>query len=221
MRSSRMIRFFVYFLIAVGIMYTLDYALYPCTFIRNDMHMITSHSFEDIYMGTSRGKMCIDPEVIKSVTGRRGHNICVGGEYPEDSLYMLRLMIETGHKPKRIIYEVSPGYLVREKEEGNNYLLFFHEFPFSKTKVDYFIQSIAKCNLRTMFFPWYEYPLEYEISHLSETIDTKTAQDYSVDRFKTDTQEYHESGFIARYAIDSSTLRMDDIEVLPVSKIKK
>ena len=61
------------------------------------------------------------------------------------------------------------SYFVSEKEEGNNYLLFYHEFPFSKAKVEYFWNSIAKCNFRTVLFPWYEYSLGYELSKVEET----------------------------------------------------
>lgn len=74
------------------------------------------------------------------------------GEYGIDAYYIARLIAEK-QKPARIIYEVDPGYFVSEKEEGNNYLLFYHEFPFSKAKVEYFWNSIAKCNFRTVLFP--------------------------------------------------------------------
>ena len=96
--------------------------------------------------------MDIDPEVMQEVTGRSGHNLCVGGEYGIDAYYLTKLIKEK-QNPKRIIYEVDPGYFVSEKEEGNNYLLFYHEFPFSKAKVEYFWNSIAKCNFRTVLFP--------------------------------------------------------------------
>lgn len=222
MRSSKWFRpavVILLVLLGVCVLYLLDFVLYPCTFIRNDIHAVTTETFDDIYMGTSHGKINIAPEVIESVTGRCGHNLCVGGEYPQDCIYMLKLMIETGHKPERIVYEISPGYLVREKEEGNNYLLFYHEFPLSAAKLSYFIHSVAKCNFRTLFFPWYEYPLSYELSSAGETVRAKWEKDYSAARFKTDSQEYHESGFIARYAVDTSTLTTDGLTPTPVSDI--
>lgn len=78
-------------------------------------------------MGTSHGKMNIDPKTISSVTGRTGHNLCVGGEYGIDAYYLAKLLLEK-QKPERIIYEVDPGYFMTQKEEGNNYLLFYHQF---------------------------------------------------------------------------------------------
>lgn len=219
MRSFKWIRLPVFCILAAFILIAMDYALYPCTFMRNDIHAVTTQTFDDIYMGTSHGKINIDPESAGLRSSRTGHNLCVGGEYPQDCIYMLRLMIEKGHKPERIVYEISPGYLVREKEEGNNYLLFYHEFPLSLAKLSYFMHSVAKCNFRTLFFPWYEYPLSYELANMRDTVRTKWEQDYSADRFRTASQEYHDSGFIARYAVDTSTFTTDDLTPTPVSQI--
>ena len=188
MRSFKWIRLPVFCILAALILIAMDYALYPCTFMRNDIHAVTTQTFDDIYMGTSHGKINIDPESVGLQNSRTGHNLCVGGEYPQDCIYMLRLMIEKGHKPERIVYEISPGYLVREKEEGNNYLLFYHEFPVSLAKLSYFMHSVAKCNFRTLFFPWYEYPLSYELANIRDTVRTKWEQDYSADRFRTASQ---------------------------------
>ena len=219
MRSFKWIRLPVFCILAALILIAMDYALYPCTFMRNDIHAVTTQTFDDIYMGTSHGKINIDPESVGLQSSRTGHNLCVGGEYPQDCIYMLRLMIEKGHKPERIVYEISPGYLVREKEEGNNYLLFYHEFPVSLAKLSYFMHSVAKCNFRTLFFPWYEYPLSYELANIRDTVRTKWEQDYSADRFRTASQEYHDSGFIARYAVYTSTFTTDDLTPTPVSQI--
>ena len=219
MRSFKWIRLPVFCILAALILIAMDYALYPCTFMRNDIHAVTTQTFDDIYMGTSHGKINIDPESVGLQNSRTGHNLCVGGEYPQDCIYMLRLMIKKGHKPERIVYEISPGYLVREKEEGNNYLLFYHEFPVSLAKLSYFMHSVAKCNFRTLFFPWYEYPLSYELANIRDTVRTKWEQDYSADRFRTASQEYHDSGFIARYAVDTSTFTADDLTPTPVSQI--
>ncbi len=190
--------------IFILVLFAADLVLYPCTFMRNDIHAISTESFDDVYVGTSHGKMNIDPETIENVTKRSGHNLCVGGEYPEDVYYLLKLMIEKGHAPKRVVYEISPGYFVREKEVGNNYLLFYHEFPMSVSKLEYFKNTVLKCDLRTMFFPWYEYDLSYELSHAKETVGKKLNSDYSAESFATDSQRYHENGFIEQQPVDPS-----------------
>lgn len=204
---------------AVGIIIVLlfilvaaDTLLYPCTFMRNDIHAISSNTYDDVFVGTSHGKMNIDPDTMEDITGRTGHNLCVGGEYPVDVLYMIKLMIEKGHTPKRIIYEISPGYFVREKEEGNNYLLFFHEFPLSVSKLSYFKDAVIKCDFRTLLFPWYEYDFSYEISHIKDNLNKKLSGDYSAESFATATQKYHESGFIERYPVDTDSLEDDYAE---------
>ena len=190
----------------------LDRALYPCTFMRNDIHAVVTNRYDDIILGTSHGKMDIDPDVMEEITGNTGHNLCVGGEYGIDAYYLARL-VEEKQSPKRIIYEVDPGYFVSEKEEGNNYLLFYHEFPLSEAKLGYFWNSIAKCNFRTILFPWYEYSLSYELPKAKETFMQKWNKDYDVSNLKSDSQEYHESGFIERYPVDTSKIKKTDIKL--------
>lgn len=198
--------------ICITLLIGMDMALYPCTFMRNDIHTVVSTPCEDLILGTSHGKMDIDPAVMEEITGKRGHNLCVGGEYGIDAYYLAKLAVEK-QKPTRIIYEIDPGYFVSEKEEGNNYLLFYHEFPFSMAKLEYFWNSIAKCNFRTILFPWYEYSLSYELPRVKETFWRKWNKDYDISSLKSETQEYHESGFIERYPVDTSKLKMKDIRL--------
>ena len=205
--------------LAVVILEALDFALYPCTFIRNDIHRVTTESFDDVYLGTSHGKLNIDPDTVESVTGRSGHNLCVGGEYPIDAYYMTKLMIETGHKPGRIIYEASPGYFVKEKEEGNNYLLFYHEFPLTRAKIAYFADAVAQCNFRTMLFPWYEYDFPYELEHLKETVEKKATKNYDTESFTTDSQRYHENGFVERFPVSSENFSLNGVDRPDISML--
>ena len=158
--------------VCITLLVGLDMALYPCTFMRNDIHAVVNNQYDDIILGTSHGKMDIDPESMEEVNGRTGHNLCVGGEYGIDAYYLTKLITEK-QKPKRIIYEVDPGYFVTEKEEGNNYLLFYHEFPVTKAKAEYFWNSIVKCNFRTVLFPWYEYSLSYEVPKIKAIVVDK------------------------------------------------
>lgn len=195
----------------IAVFFLLDFILYPCTFTRNDIHAVTARQYDDIYMGTSHGKMGIDPETMEGVSGRTGHNLCVGGEYSEDAYYLAQLILEKGYKPSRIIYEISPGYFTSEKEEGNNYLLFYHEFPMSYAKLSYFWDTIRDCNFRTMLFPWYEYPISYELENMGNTFSIKWRKDFGIESLRSDSQEYHESGFIERYPVDASRLSMTEI----------
>lgn len=205
--SKRIRRMIIAIALIIVILLGLDYILYPCTFMRNDIHTVTTQKHQDIFMGTSHGKMNIDPKTISSVTGRTGHNLCVGGEYGIDAYYLAKLLLEK-QKPERIIYEVDPGYFATQKEEGNNYLLFYHQFPISVSKAEYFGDLLLDCDFRSVLFPWYEYSLSYEIQSIPKTVSKKWNRDYSVSDLKSDSQEYHTDGFIERYAVDTSTLKM-------------
>lgn len=208
---KKLVSFILIISISGGIFWGLDFALYPCTFIRNDIHAVCTEKFQDVYLGTSHGKMNIDPSSIEEVNGRTGHNLCVGGEYSVDAYYLAKLMLEN-NKPERIIYEVSPGYFTTEKEEENNYLLFYHEFPLSKARLEYFVDSMMKCDFRTLFFPWYEYSLTYELERIKDTVYQKATDNYDISYLKGSAQEYHEDGFIERYPVDSSQFTMSGIE---------
>ena len=65
------------FVLLAVILAGLDFLLYPCTFMRNDIHSVTTEAHDDIFMGTSHGKMNIDPDTVGEITGRSGHNLCV------------------------------------------------------------------------------------------------------------------------------------------------
>ena len=189
----------------------LDLVLYPCTYIRNDVHFISTKQVDDIYLGTSHAKINIDPAVAEEVTGRTGHNMANGNEYPIDSYYVIKLMVEKGNIPRRVIYATTPEYFLLKKQEGENYLLFYHEFPISLTKLDFFIHSVAACNIRTVLFPWYEYPLATEWKMAGSNFRKKLTGDYGIEDFKGSTQEYHESGYIERYPTDPSTYNFNSI----------
>ena len=45
-------------------------ALYPCTFMRNDIHAVVNNQYDDIILGTSHGMTDIDPAVMEEITGR-------------------------------------------------------------------------------------------------------------------------------------------------------
>ena len=129
---KKVLKTFLVLVVCVALLAALDLALYPCTFMRNDVHAVVTQQFDDIIVGTSHGKMDIDPEVMQEVTGRSGHNLCVGGEYGIDAYYLTKLIKEK-QNPKRIIYEVDPGYFVSEKKEITT-CFFIMSFHFQKQR---------------------------------------------------------------------------------------
>ncbi len=178
----------------------LNLALYPCTFMRNDVHTISTEQRDVLIMGTSCGKMGIDPDSLLTGTGLSGHNICVGGEYPADAYYLMELALEK-QDPKAVIYDIDPGYFMGKKEVGNNYLLFYHEFPAGKAKLAYFQDLLKDHDFRTLFFPYYEYPLQTSLPRIKSTLYQRLTANYDVSYLKGQIQEYHENGFLEKYPV--------------------
>ena len=131
---KKIIKTIVVVAVCVTLLAGLDMALYPCTFMRNDIHAVVSNQYDDIILGTSHGMTDIDPAVMEEITGRSGHNVCVGGEYGIDAYYIARLIAEK-QKPARIIYEVDPGYFLRKKREITIYY-FIMSFHFQKLRLN-------------------------------------------------------------------------------------
>lgn len=178
----------------------LDLALYPCTFVRNDIHTVTTEQKDVIILGTSNGMSDLDPDAMLEGTGKSGHNLCVGGEYPVDAYYLTKLILEK-QKPETVIFELSPGYFTTEKEKGNNYLLFYHEFPLSFAKAEYYMATMLDCDFRSPLFAFHEYELSFELSKAKDTLYQKLTDNYDVSYLKGTVQEYHENGFIEKYPV--------------------
>ena len=198
----------------------LDAALYPCTFIRNDVHALSSgERVEDLYLGTSHGKFNIDPASVEAVTGRKGYNAAGGNEYPVDSYYLLRLMVEKGKAPERVIYVTTPEYFLMDKAEANNALLFYHEFPICFTKASYFFDIVASRSLRSALFPWHEYGFSRGFSSAGENLRKKLTGDYDISAFVTEEQQYHEDGHIAHVWVSSKDFTFGPGESFSAEKV--
>ena len=199
-QTGRTGKIFFSLLALAAVLIFLNLALYPCTFMRNDVHTVSTEQRDVLIMGTSCGKMGIDPDSLLAGTGLTGHNLCVGGEYPTDAYYLMRLALEK-QKPEMVIYDIDPGYFMGQKEVGNNYLLFWHEFPMGKTKAAYFMDLLKEHDFRTLFFPYYEYPLQTSLPRVKNTLYQRLTTNYDVSYLKGQVQEYHENGFLERYPV--------------------
>ena len=72
---------------------------------------------------------------------------------------------------------------------------------------------------RTVLFPWYEYSLSYEVPKIKETFTQKLKKDYSIEGLKSDSQEYHESGFIERYPVDVKKIKKTEPKLFEQDKV--
>ena len=131
-------------------------ALKPCTNFRNDMHKLETCQYDDLFVGTSHGKAGINPEVVDKITGEKSLNLCLGGEEVQDSYYIIKETCRV-NKPKKIIYELDPGYWVTSATLGPEYRTVFDEFPMSEVKAEYYLDKIWNVDFRTTLFPWYLY----------------------------------------------------------------
>lgn len=181
----------------LAVLWLLDLLLYPCTYVRNDVHVLTTENNDVLILGTSNARMGIDPDTLLKGTGLTGHNMANGGEYMADAFYLLQLA-DSHHHLSSVILDVDPGYLVTEKETGNNYLLFYHEFPLSAIKLQYFGAIMLPDDFRSMLFPSYEYSLKDMLPRMGSNACRKLSGDYSTDTFQTANMTYHENGFIGR-----------------------
>ena len=72
-----------------------------------------------------------------------------------------------------------------------------------------------------MLFPWYEYSLSYELPKVKDTFTQKVTGDYGVSHLKSDSQEYHESGFIERYPVDVTKLKKSEPKLYEEGKVNE
>ena len=108
-------------------------ALKPCTNFRNDIHKLETNQYDDLFVGTSHGKAGINPEVVDKITGERSLNLCLGGEEVQDSYYIIKEACRV-NKPKKIIYELDPGYWVSTATLGPEFRTIYDELPLSSVK---------------------------------------------------------------------------------------
>ena len=83
-------------------------------------------------------------------------NLCLGGEEVQDSYYIIKEACRV-NKPKKIIYELDPGYWVSTATLGPEYRTVYDEFSMSEVKAEYYLDKIWSVDFRTTLFPWYLY----------------------------------------------------------------
>lgn len=71
------IKLVICLLICALVIKAMDILLYPCTFVRNDIHTVTNEQKDVVILGTSNGMSDLDPDSMLEGTKRTGHNLCV------------------------------------------------------------------------------------------------------------------------------------------------
>ncbi len=95
MRSFRKIRIpaaVVLLLLAVNL--GLNYILIPASYVNFMIHKGVSQAHDTVFLGTSHGLNGISPKIVEEQSGEKAINLCMGGEYPRDAYYLLKICAE-------------------------------------------------------------------------------------------------------------------------------
>lgn len=153
----------------------LNYALIPYSYVRIMIHDIRTQNYDTVVLGTSHGMSGVNPKVIEKQTGEQTVNLCMGGEYPRDAYYLLKLVCEK-KAPKTVVYELDPGYWCTPEGQRGDFNRIYYEMPFSKTKLEYFFHKETKLDFRAALFPWFYYRGQFW--NMKNIIETKQGDDY-------------------------------------------
>lgn len=220
MHNFRKIRKIIIFtVLCIFVSSVFSFLLIPYSYTRVDIHNIEVNKYDDLYIGTSHGKCGINPLVVDQVTGGRSTNLCLGGEYLQDSYYLVKEAARN-HKPKRIIYELDPGYWVVEPNQAVNYDVIYREIPFSMVKLEYYISKMLSADFRNTLFPWYTYRENYtSIPGIVKTKLSKEYREYGIEPFRGDFQSYEKEGFIHINELEGAQKSRDNLILWDRSKI--
>ena len=109
-------------------------ALKPYNFFRDDIHNIKTQRYDTVFVGSSHGKAGIHPQIVDEVIGQKSVNLCLGGQFPIDSYFIVKELCRKG-SPKRVVYELDPGYWVTKASLGPDYATVYEELPWSGVKL--------------------------------------------------------------------------------------
>jgi|GEM_PF-601615 len=137
---------FVALVLAVN--WVLRFALCDDIMMKHNIMRCTSLFHEDILIGTSQCRAAVDPGTMEDITGRETTNASIPLSSPLDQYYLVRQMVQSGHQPKRLIYECDPYYFMETRCGGHSYA-----YPFGLNRLQYFLASAGN-DWRIAFSPW-------------------------------------------------------------------
>ncbi len=194
--SKRVILFAAFFTVCLLLNVILNYILIPNNIMRIKLHNLETTTYDDLFLGTSHGFSAVDPLVVDSITGRKSTNLCIWGEYPRDSYYLLKEACRE-HKPERVVYELDPTYWINKDIDTYYYTQLFNYMPWSQVKAEYFLAKITSADFRAVLFPWFNYQLQWQpnLANL-ELKQTDNYKNYGLDTFDLSYQTLKEEGFL-------------------------
>lgn len=181
MRNRRDVLHHLYkIMIFIFICIVLSWSLNQITMSPNivwlNLHRVKENTpYDYLFVGTSHGQYGISPEVVREVTGKKSFNLCMADEYPIDTYFLVKEACKK-HKPEKIIYELDPSYWISDQRLGSTAMFFYKEFPWSVTKLEYFIEKIVSQDYRSTLFPWSYY--KNNLFMAKEILAKKLSPDY-------------------------------------------
>jgi len=195
--------FLTVFVIANSI---LNFILVQPGLTRVILHELESNDdYKCIILGTSHGSYGIDANIVSKESGTKTMSLCIGGEYLQDSYYLLKQAFKTNN-PELIVLDVDFQYLMNVPQNSVSANFIYNSYPNSLDKVSYFSDKIFKMEYRAALFPWMDYRNNY--SSVINIFKTKLGSDYNnysskaVNMDKKDL--YYGKGFVYRKHTDNS-----------------
>jgi len=165
--------FLVVFIIINSI---LNFILIPSCLTRVILHeLVSSSDYKCVVLGTSHGAYGIDADIVSKESGKKTMNLCIGGEYLQDSYYLLKKVFETNH-PDTIIFDMDYDYLFNIPRTTISGSAIYNLYPFSLDKLFYFKDKAMGMEYRAALFPWMDYRENF--SNSMNIIKTKLSSDY-------------------------------------------
>ena len=203
--------FLIMFIIVNNI---LNFTLVPVGLTRVILHELeSSGDYKCIILGTSHGSYGIDADIISQQTGKKTMNLCIGGEYLQDSYYLLKQVFET-NTPETIVLDLDFQYLVNVPKNSISANIIYNAYPNSLDKLSYFREKVLRMQYCATLFPWMDYRNNY--SDAINIMKAKLGSDYnnySAKAVNMDKQDrYHGNGFI--YRNHANNLKKDTMQKL-------
>lgn len=153
----------------------LQFILVPSGIVRVIIHELDKGDYKCVFLGTSHGSYGIDSATVSSESGINSTSLCMGGEYIQDSYYLLKRVFET-NTPDVIVYDMDFEYLVNMQKNSVSGSSIFNSYPLSMDKVLFFKDKILSLDYRAAFFPWMDY--RYNSDNIKSIVKQKMTSAY-------------------------------------------
>jgi len=206
MRKQKKILITIAFLIVFIIVNSIfDFALVPPGLTRVILHDLESNDdYKCIILGTSHGSYGIDADIVSQESGIKTMNLCIGGEYLQDSYYLLKEAFLTNN-PETVVIDVDFQYLINVPKNSVAANFIYNSYPNSFNKLSYFKDKIVEMQYCAALFPWMDYRNNFtDVKNIIKTKQSPAYINFSANAVVMELQDqYYGNGFIYRKHTDN------------------